>query len=621
MFLLFGLIVGVLGASIILLLKNDEAEGKITAFIICATIYSLISWWIFWGALPSIAWPLFGWYSGLLTIWWIISAFVVMFMKGDSGELGWSHVVWFPICAALIIIIRLMSGAPIFGNADDYSKLIGPINEKTQKHWSQEIQPLDQTKIRLVPRELALSSAKTALSKDGATLGSQFPLDTNSITLQKIRGDYWYLIPLDFKGYKVWTNADSVPGYVKINAVDPYAKPILVSNKKMKYTQRACFGYNLERRLYKKFYNKILRDYSFEEDDESNVFWVITVCKPTISYWGLVVEGIIIYNPENGDYEYVLKREIEENKKYSWVDRVTPSEIAQKYVDYWGEFKDGWWNAHWKHINLLEAETPTMNYSSEDRCILVIPITSTNDKDQAMTGLMYCDSRTGNFTYYTTSGGASEEAIVKAVNDQCKFKNWHANKQIVYENVYGKLAALVPVLGANGNYQGLGIVENENKRVAFGVSPQEAIVEFQKIIMNSGGQISTETVKDVIEYTGIIVRIGWDISNSGKQYYLYFNDFKNSFMISSESQSELALTKEGDKVLIQFINSNQMAVPTISFKNLTLNLESSASEKSVKQQIMQRQEKNQTELDIKDFKEKVKDMGDGELKELMDSKK
>lgn len=147
-------------------------------------------------------------------------------MKGD-----WTHVSWVPIFALIIIIIKVISGANIF-NAQNYSELIGGIKGKTQNHWSQEIQPLDPTKIRLVPKELVLSLAKTALSKDGATLGSQFPLDTDKITLQKIRGDYWYLIPLDFKGWRVWTKADGVPGYVKFNAVDPYAKPVLVSDKK-----------------------------------------------------------------------------------------------------------------------------------------------------------------------------------------------------------------------------------------------------------------------------------------------------------------------------------------------------------------------------------------------------
>lgn len=46
MFFWIGLIVGVLGASIILF-SGNEKEYKITAFTVCSIIYGLLSWWIF----------------------------------------------------------------------------------------------------------------------------------------------------------------------------------------------------------------------------------------------------------------------------------------------------------------------------------------------------------------------------------------------------------------------------------------------------------------------------------------------------------------------------------------------------------------------------------------------
>jgi hypothetical protein len=64
-----------------------------------------------------------------------------------------------------------------------------------------------------------------------------------------------------------------------------------------------------------------------------------------------------------------------------------------------------------------------------------------------------------------------------------------------------------------------------------------------------------------------------------------------------------------------------MAVPTLSFKNMTLKLIASENEKSVTRQMNQREEKKQTELDVKDFKEEVKKMSDEDLKKLMSTKK
>ncbi|MDD4412724.1 MAG: hypothetical protein PHR00_03715 [Patescibacteria group bacterium] len=612
-FFLIALILGVIGAGIVFISKKIDASAKAIAFGILTVIYTLVGWWLLYAGMPTFAYPLLGWIGFLLFVWWFISCCITAVW---SERWSWGNL--FPIIYIVLIIIAGVSNMECT-NSSAFSQLIGEIKDKNQKHWSQDIQPLDPTHIRLVPKELAISLAKTTLTQDGTTLGSQFPLDEKHITLQKINNDYYYLIPLDFKGYGVWTQADYVPGYVKVSATDPYAKPILITGLKMKYTPDAFFGNNLERMLYWKYYNKILCDYSFEEDDSNHVFWVITVCRTTIGYWGDVVDGVIVFDPQTGTDEFVSIKEIENNHKYDWIDRVIPTELIEKYINYWGGLKNGWWNSLWGKINILKGETPTINYSADGRCVIVTPITSVNHNDEAMTGLMYTDARTGQSTYYATSGGATEEAIVDAVNSKIAYKKWHASSQIVYENIYGKLSALVPILGENGNYQGLAIVENENKQVADGDNPKNALMAFQKLLMVAGGQITTENSKDFMEYTGKIQRLGWDISgsNSEKQYYLYFPDFKNSFIVNSLTQSELSLTREGDEVSIKYIVSDQAAVPVVSFRNLTLNLQSSKNEQNVQTQMTDRQDKVRDKGDIKDFKETIKQMSDEDIKEIM----
>lgn len=607
------LLIGFIGAAIVFF-SGEELKTNVITFFTLTVVYTLIGWWIIYASVFLFAGPLFGGAGVLLVFWWIFSAIVASFFEGEPT---WSSV--FPVGLIVVYIVIGISGLAIF-RSSDYANLIGSIQDKTEKHWSQDIQPLDPTHIRLVPKELAISLAKTTLGQNGSTLGSQFPLDEEHATLQKINNDYWYLVPLDYKGWAVWTNADYVPGYVKVSATDPYAKSQLITGKKFKYTPGAYFGDNLERLLFSEYLGKKLRDFSFEEDDNGNVFWVITVCKPTIAFGGLVVEGVIVFNPETGEKQFVSQKEIKEGK-FSWIDRVMPVELVKSYIDRWGKFKGGWWNSFWTHVNLLVAETPTMNYSADGRCVFVSPVTSSNDNDQGMTGLMYTDARTGKFVYYGTSGGATEQAVIDAVNSATSYKKWHGNSQIIYENVYGKLSSLVPILGENGNYQGLAIVENENKRVAIGTTPQEALIEFQKMLMSAGGQITTENSRNILEYKGKITRIGWDISTTGKQYYLYFNDFSSSFAVSSPIQSELALTKEGDLVYIKYIASDQVSVPTISFTNLSLSLRQSKNEKAVAAQISQRQKDVQIKADVNDFKESIKDMSDEELQNLMENQK
>jgi hypothetical protein len=629
-YFLLALGLGFIGALPILLCpaKYESWDRKTPAQKRSATLltlllselgYTLLGWLIIYGGLPTAVWPMGITLSLLLLLWWIISM-VITFIR-NGGE-SWSHAVWPPLVFIVALFFVAISGWGLF-HASSYAKLIGDVNTKTSEHWSQEIQPLDPTHIRLVPKEYAVALARTTLSQDGTTLGSQFPLDTAHVTLQKIRNQYWYLIPLDYKGWKVWTGDICVPGYAKISATDPYAKPLLVTGKKIKYTLGAFFSDHLDRKIYWKYVNKELLDYSFEEDEDGNIFWVITVMHPTISFFGSVVDGVILYNPETGEDTFVSKQEVNENPKYAWIDRVVPMDLIKNYINEWGTFSGGWWNQAWSSANLLMAETPTLNYSADGRCVIVTPVTSTNSADGAMTGLMYTDARTGVSTYYAVSGGASEESVSKAVKDIVKFKYLHPSSQIVFENIYGKLSALIPILSESDKYQGLAIVEAVNMRVAIGATPQEALISYQKVLMNAGGQVATESIKNTKEYTGTITRLGWEISASdaGKQYYIYFKDFKNSFMISSTTQSELSLTREGDIVTIKYIASDQAAVPVMDFKNLTLNLQSSKNEQAVKAEVNGRADANQIKADVKDFKEEIKDMSDDEIRKIMNGKK
>jgi hypothetical protein len=177
MFFLIALLLGLLGASVVFFARDTETGEKGVAFIILTVIYTLFGWWIIWGMLPSIAWPLFGGYFGLVMIWWAISGIVASIMSDD-----WHHGWWFPIVGIVVLLGILIGNAKAF-NSEKYASLIGNIQDKNQKNWSQDIQPLDPTHIRLVPEVLAISLAKTALSDNGMAIGSRFPLSEENITL------------------------------------------------------------------------------------------------------------------------------------------------------------------------------------------------------------------------------------------------------------------------------------------------------------------------------------------------------------------------------------------------------------------------------------------------------
>ncbi len=263
-----------------------------------------------------------------------------------------------------------------------------------------------------------------------------------------------------------------------------------------------------------------------------------------------------------------------------------------------------------------------MNYSIDGDCMIVQPITSVSEQDQAMTGLIYTNARTGLSTYYTISGGATEESIIEVVNNAVSYKKWHASEQIVYENIYGKMSGIVPILSETGkNYMGVAIVETENKRVAIGATPQEALFEYKKILSSIGGQITTDAKMDAKILKAIIVRIGWDVTSTGKMCYMILDKNKtHSFLVTSDTQSELALSNPGDSVQVKYNETTENPITVFSFKNLTLNLSKSENQFYIDFSMTKKKEVQELKTDVKDFKEKIKDMSDEEVQKLMENK-
>lgn len=612
MIFLISLIVAIIGSLPILFAKSDS-NNKTATFIITAIIYLFITWGVFYIGMPSLAYPLFGWIGGWLFILFCISAGVSNSIDEDSFNI----ISILIAVLTIIIIIGYAIGTSTMFRSSEYAKLIGTISDKTEKHWTQDTKQIDPTNIRLVPPNYAFSMARTVV-KDG----SQYQLSEKHMTLQKIEGknglEYVYLIPLDFTGYFVWLNVDYVPGYVKVSATDPYATPKLINNIKMKYTPEAYFGDNLERMLYRKYPNKVFMDYSFESDDNGNMFYVVSVLHPTIGYSGLVVDGVITFDPQTGKDSGIIPI----GTTPSWIDRVVPAEIAIEYIDYWGMYQGGWINSWSGKKGLKESENVTLNYSTDNNCVFAVPITSTNNNDHSMLSIMYIDSRTGKATnYILTDNGGTEDAIIGAVNAKVSYKNMHASGQVVYENVYGILSALVPVLGQKDNYEGLAIIETSTKRVAFGETPTKALAAYQKILMERNGQIVTDNAIQLNKINDIIYRMGWELSGTDKMYYLMFKNNSHTFQINSNIASELSLTREGDLIEIKYIESNENVIPTTYFKNLTLNIKSSAEQDTVYNKHLKNEEIRKDENDVKDIRNKINDMSDEELKNLIKSKK
>lgn len=599
MSLLYGIITGVL-ATLPLFIARKPIGAIVTGIVT-----AIVSFLIYWAAQPSWVWPLFGLYGFMVFAAWVISS-IVAAIESEEFHHGW----WLPIGMFCVYLITGVSGCNMF-RAGDYARMIGQVEERI---WTQDVQPKDPRHIRLVPENLAEFLADKQLGEVGKAIGSQFHVSKNHRTLQMIRGELKYVAPLDFNRFSAWTSAGVSPGYVVVSAEDPSAPAEVVTGRHFRYMPGAFFGDNLERFLWNNGYSSQgLTDYSFEIDEDGHPWWVVTVFKPTIVWWGEKVQGVVILDPETGQTSYYALGQIP-----NWVDRAVPREFVRSYIDDWGKYSLGWWNTIWGKQGIVESEEPTINYGSDGDPYWVTTLTSSNSRDQSLVGLIYTDTRTGKSVEYHAVGG-TERAILQAVNNKVAYKNWRGEGPVLY-NIHGTMASIVPLLGQSNTFQGVAIVNVSNLEVVEGNDQYAAYREYQVHVRSSGQNIAADLNYELSKLTGQIDRIGSETRGSNTIFYLHLVGTDRLFEGNGEVSPLIPVSKEGDQVAIEFLDAPGV-VPLQVFKNLSLPLSISSADSSLQSNVGQRRENIVAHDENRTVESEINQMSPQELKELLKLKK
>ena len=591
-----------LGNVPLLLRKNYVAA------MVAMVIEFLVGALILYRYTPSTVWPLFGAYGMVTWFWWTVAAIIDGAIEDNITK---SSIL---PAGFLVVVIGYGVAGSQCARTSEYRDLIGTVEERV---WTQDIQPKDPKHMRMVSKENALYQAKKVLGNDGA-IGSQFSLSTEYMTLQMVNGELWYVVPLDFDGFSVWWSTEGVPAYVMVHGEDVKRQPILKNlpdGQRMKYMPDAFFGNQLERYIRANGYlSRGLDNYNFEVDESGKPWWVVTVFKPTIVWNGEKTEGVLLVDPVTGSMEYHELGQIP-----TWVDRAIPHDYVKNYLAMYGEYASGWSNSWWGKLNITMPEEPVLIYGAGDQPEFVTGITSHSNNDDSLVALVYTNSRTGKSVRYKVSGGATDSAVIKAVNSNSnvQFKHLHAAVPQVY-NVYGNMTCVVTLLNDVDAFQGVAMVPINNvQAVAVGDDQYSALREYEKVLAGSGSQIALDKERDLKEITGIVDRFNQEIVSSGQTYYLHLADIPHIFTGGAgELSPKLPLTKPGDQVKIGFYASERDVVPMHDFDNRSLPLTQAADQKAVKSEGDARQAKQEVTEDAATALERIKKLSPEKIREL-----
>lgn len=594
------LLVSVL-ASLPLFMGKHHAGG--VGFLAIGT---LLGWWLFYASASGFAGPMFGVTLFCVALGSAIAAGIALGHSDDAIVLAPPVLAWI----ALIGIGVYSSGML---NAPAYRALIGDMEKRV---WTQDVQPKDPAHVRLVSTENATYLARKVVGELG-TIGSQFEVREDALTLQAIKGELWYVIPLDFAGLRAWLNTGTSVGYIMIHAEDPNHQPIvkqLPKEKQFVYTPGAYFGNDLIRHLRLSGHLRTrLWGTHLEIDEDGNPFWVTTVLTPSIGQFGNVVQGVLITDPVTGASTFAKLGDVP-----AWVDRAIPRELAKDYIDYWGDYVHGWMNSWWGKRDLTEAEKPSLIYSSAHDPNFVTGVTSQNGKDDSLVGIVYTHTRTGKSVYYEIKGGATDDAVRGAVSkfQDVQFRHLHPGSPQLY-NLYGTMASVVPLVNENHAYSGVAIANINNvQQIATGRSLSEAVRQYQRLLGQTGDLAHLDKEKKLSVIEGVVVRAKQDLTQGGSVYYIVLGGATHAFVGGSGEFPLLPLVQAGDRVKVEYFDSGESVVPMRSLENLTLVLAKTKGESLVDERKRETRDTNEAKPVRRSVEERIRNATPEELKKL-----
>lgn len=600
MFLLLAFVSAVIGALPLFL------RGKRNHAAVLAAIYAVIGFVSFYTMIPSLAWPMFG-VVGFSTLTWLLISAIVDGNSERSYEFEFTWSWWFPVAGAIIYLVIGISSWGAF-RSSDYYRLIGDVENR---EWTQDVQPKDPRHVRLVPTELAYYLATKQLGEAPGAIGSQFSVAESALTLQQYQGELWYIAPLEFRGFTSWTAADVAPGFVMVHGEDPNRPAIVKTGYQFQYMESSYFGDNVRRHLWRNGYaNKVLSDWTFEIDEDGNPFWVVTASEPTIAWDGMKVLGVVVVDPATGDHEFHPVGSVPK-----WIDRVYPEHFVSSYIAYWGKFAKGWWNSFWAKHDIVEPETPNIIYGADGEPYWVTGITSTNLADKSMVGVVYTHTRTGKSVRYHAIGG-TDEAVVELVNNKVAYKKLHGAQPVLY-NIYGKMTAIVPLLGESHTFQGVAFVDVRDMRVVDGHDQEDAARQYQEMLAVSAQQLPPDKTHDSVEKVFAVDRIAAASENNTTVYYFYVASERHIFTGTRKISSDFVVTQAGDRVKVRYVNSGEDVMPVLSFDNLDIVVEKTMVQDELQERVEKRTESVNLSAEGKTARAKLEQLSDEEILRLL----
>lgn len=548
--------------------------------------------WI-WFIMPTTAGPMFGGVGTITIIGFCVSTF---FSSVISKSKVSTYIGAFFVLALVIIAI---GSTPIF-RAKSYAALAPNVEPR---EWMKDFQPKDPRHFRVSSSENALFLAgraigqATTLDSNGQpnAIGSQFKVFDEVSSVQIIKNELWTIVPLDWARMgPQFSSTTGVPGYIKVSGENPTIPAEYVSlgnGHEFQYTPESIFSKNLKRLVWSHHLDKKIADIHLEIDDDDKPYYIVSISKPTIGWWGDKIIGAVIVDPTNGSGadKFIPLVKIPE-----WVDRVESKEIVHRNLDYHGKYAQGFLNRSFFGNSVLAATETHFGYGSNGEPVYATGITAHNNtegetsKSGSLVAMYYTNTRTGETVEYMLKGGATEDRAIEQCNliGDIRNKGYHATTPQLY-NVYGHISYVVPIQNASMAFAGVAIVSVMNPQIiAWGTNAHEAELAYKQVIVSSSPQMAIDGTRKLSTITGTVDRIGSMLVSGSTTYFIQIKGMNHLLTVPVTASAKVPVTQIGDTVWVEYYDSGETVMPVNKFDNKSFELESSEIQKDLRDRAL-----------------------------------
>lgn len=460
-------------------------------------------------------------------------------------------VIW-----ALYILANIIS-APLF----NYKAYRDQMDTPIMKEFSSDVQMLDLNQVPVVDRDLARILADRKLGEK-PSLGSQVVL--GEPTIQNVNGELIWAVPLHHSGFFKWlVNMDGADGYIIVSATNPQDVRY-VDDHKIKIQPDSYLLFDLERKA--RFSGGLFTgmvDYSFELNDEGEPYWVVSTYKNKWLYRLKEADGVILVNATTGKSErYTL------DNVPDWVDRVQPEEFIMNQIDNKGEYVKGVFN--FSNSGKFRTSPGDIIVYNGGRCYLFTGVTSVG-VDQSTIGFYMVDMVTKEASMYQISG-ATENAAMDSAEGKVQDLGYRSTFPLIL-NVDGQPTYFMTLKDNAGLIKKYAFVSvRDFMLVGVGDTMDAAMKDYRSIIKSQGSTGIVDEVGEKQTLSGVIDRVASEMSG-GSTVYLFTLQGDESgaiYRAAAALSSELALTRSGDEISLQFVPGGDKVIEITGFDNTAI---------------------------------------------------